>query len=212
MIHPFESAGLGLAPFRLVGFEEKTYSAAPGHSQPAGTCDYCANGIKYCCHIQSHDGKRFVVGCDCVRRLDSSDNVLRTSVQRAIAKMNREKRDAERAARWQARRKAAEAELQRQRDANGGLTDAEVTEAARAAELAKVAETMAAENQWLISVLRQQPGDFCRSMVEKLHTSRPESLSSRCVDIMRDIYCKSAGRRNSKAYKAAEAEFDSRVP
>jgi len=42
--------------------------------QPAGSCDYCGQGIKYCCHIRSADGREFVVGCDCVMKLDRKTN------------------------------------------------------------------------------------------------------------------------------------------
>lgn len=67
-VHPFEKAGLGRAPFAFVAMRENVYSACPGHSQPGGTCDYCGTGIMYECVIESSDGKRFVVGSDCVRK------------------------------------------------------------------------------------------------------------------------------------------------
>lgn len=73
--HPWEVAGLGKYPFRVVGvFENRgpihmpdgTMVGAPG--QPMGTCDYCGNGIAECWSIKAADGKRFIVGCDCVRK------------------------------------------------------------------------------------------------------------------------------------------------
>lgn len=70
-IHPFEQRGLGLAPFRCVGMYEKVYVACHGApAQPAGTCDYCGNGIRYVFEIKSADGKCFGVGCECVRKTD----------------------------------------------------------------------------------------------------------------------------------------------
>lgn len=66
-LHKFEQAGLGTAPFQCVGIEEKTYQACQGAPvQAAGMCDYCGNGIRYCYVINSSDGKRFVVGSECV--------------------------------------------------------------------------------------------------------------------------------------------------
>lgn len=78
-IHVFEKAELGKAPFRVVGVEERRGPiriaqpngivleiGSPG--QPMGTCDYCGQGIAECWTIKSADGKKFVVGCDCVRR------------------------------------------------------------------------------------------------------------------------------------------------
>lgn len=81
-IHPFEARGLGIAPFRFVGFYESrgpimmadgmTQIGAPG--QPMGTCDYCGIGIADCYRIKSSDGKEFVVGCDCVAKLSRENN------------------------------------------------------------------------------------------------------------------------------------------
>lgn len=74
-IHPFETAGLGKAPFKFAGMYEdrgpKQYPngmtvGAPG--QPMGTCEYCGQGIALCCRIASADGKTFVVGSDCVEK------------------------------------------------------------------------------------------------------------------------------------------------
>jgi hypothetical protein len=84
VIHPFEAAGLGLAPFRFAGFEIKTYQACHGAPiQPGSSCDYCANAIMNCYWIRSADGKRFKVGCDCVMRLNRLDNRLISEVERA---------------------------------------------------------------------------------------------------------------------------------
>ena len=72
-VHVFESAGLGLAPFRLDGFSESKFQAAPGAPvQPGSTCDYCGQGIMIVCAIRSADGKRFKVGCDCVAKTDDA--------------------------------------------------------------------------------------------------------------------------------------------
>jgi len=80
--HPFETAGLGRAPFRLAGFSKNVYVAYQGAAPvPGGTCDYCATGIMYECVIESADKKRFVVGCDCVLRLDRDDRQLVDAVK-----------------------------------------------------------------------------------------------------------------------------------
>lgn len=71
-IHPFEKAGLGIAPFRVVGCDHRVYQAIPGDPscplQPGASCDYCATGIYDCYTIKSADGRTFVVGSDCVAR------------------------------------------------------------------------------------------------------------------------------------------------
>jgi hypothetical protein len=80
-MHPFEKSGLGKAPFRMIGFEIKVCGGpdangmqygAPG--QPAGTCDHCGQGIKYCCKVRSADGKTFTVGMDCSLKLERASN------------------------------------------------------------------------------------------------------------------------------------------
>lgn len=77
--HPFEAAGLGRAPFRLVAIEERrgpipmldaegrpTNSMVGSPGQPMGSCAYCATAIAECCIIRDADGKTFVVGNVCV--------------------------------------------------------------------------------------------------------------------------------------------------
>jgi hypothetical protein len=80
-IHKFELAGLGMAPFRFTGqMEEKTYCACPGAPvQPAGTCDYCGTAIRYQYTVVSADGKRFKVGCDCIRKTDDAGLIQQIS-------------------------------------------------------------------------------------------------------------------------------------
>jgi hypothetical protein len=110
-----------------------------------------------------------------------------------------------------ARQEAIEAELDRQRTANGGLTDRElVAKVAQEAIEAGRAE-WTAKNDWLIDVLWIQPGDFCRAMCERLEVGPVGGLPERAIAIIRDIYCKSKGRRGSKAYDAAAEDFDRRL-
>ncbi len=212
-IHPFEVAGLGLAPFRFSGMSEKVYVACPGAPvQAAGSCDYCGTGIRYCCHVVSSDGKAFIVGCDCVRKLNREDNAMVSEMERALAKLEREKRDAERRAEWERRRLEQEAEWQAQRERNGGLTDFEVADRERLAREKAVANQFIAKNGWLIDVLNRvrYSSDFIDGMLQELHRREASSLSGRCRGILRDIYAKTASgkSRNSKAFKAAEEEFE----
>jgi hypothetical protein len=211
-LHPFEIAGLGESPFRFVGLRRNVYSAAPGHSQPGGTCDFCGQGIMYECAIQSRDGERFVVGMDCVLKLDRADNRLVASVKRAKLNLERAKRQAERDAKWAAQNAAREAKLQAQRDANGGLTDAEVAEKIAEAERLKESAKWVAENGWLLEVLdREYQSEFIRGMIQRLESGSVAGLSPRMASILTDIYAKSFGRRGSKKYDAAVAEFETKL-
>jgi hypothetical protein len=101
-IHPFELAGLGKAPFRIIGVEEKVgplrYTTpdgimvevgAPG--QPMGCCAFCGQGIKECWSIKSQDNKVFIVGCDCVRK--TVDPRLISALDKKKSKLRKEKAD-----------------------------------------------------------------------------------------------------------------------
>ena len=101
-MHPFERAGLGRAPFHLVGHDRcvgpirlddgVTEIGYPG--QPMGTCDFCGQGIANRMLIASSDGQRFVVGIDCVLRLGRDDNRLATDAERVRSQLRREQRAA----------------------------------------------------------------------------------------------------------------------
>lgn len=211
-LHPFEIAGLGESPFRYAGIRENVYSACPGHQQAGGTCDYCGQGIRYECVINSHDGKQFVVGMDCVAKLGRADNKLVEAVKRERLNMERAKRQAEREARWAAEDAAREAKLQAQRDANGGLTDREVEQqAAKAKQLAE-SKQWVERNLWLLKVLDgEYPSEFIRGMIQRLESGTVAGMPSRAITILTDIYAKSHGRRGSKKYEAAVVDFNTRA-
>ena len=99
-IHPFEKAGLGKAPFRYVGmvyqeiaYGERVLGSVGGclaTTKPGGTCDYCGTYILDMFRIESADGQRFKVGCDCVRKVDAK-LYDRVNVDAKAAKLEREK-------------------------------------------------------------------------------------------------------------------------
>lgn len=79
-IHPFEKAGLGLAPFRYIGMvaQDIEFGRARLNSRdeavsvtttPGGTCDACGQYIVDMFRIQSADGKVSTVGCDCIAKV-----------------------------------------------------------------------------------------------------------------------------------------------
>jgi hypothetical protein len=97
-MHRFEAAGLGLAPFKVVGFHQEKFQAAPGEPiRAGGSCDYCGTGIMDCFDIVSSDGKRFKVGSDCVYKTCSGKLV--TVVRSMVNKKKLEARHASEAKR-----------------------------------------------------------------------------------------------------------------
>lgn len=94
--HPFETAGFGAAPFRLIGITESVYQACPGAPvQPGSSCDYCGQGIRFVFMVRSADGREFKIGGDCAmtqlrKRSNSADKRLVDTVKREINKRRRE--------------------------------------------------------------------------------------------------------------------------
>lgn len=90
--HIFEAAGLGLAPYKLVRIEKRTYQAYHGAAiQPGACCQFCATGIVYLFWLQSSDKKLFYVGSDCI--LKSGDAGLERVIAPFMAQHAKELRD-----------------------------------------------------------------------------------------------------------------------
>ena len=100
-IHAFEQAGLGRAPFRYLGIEaqtvnsngERVLSESGGvavSTTPGGTCAYCGTYIVDMYRVESSDGKRFHVGCDCIRKVGGAGLIRQIDADRR--KLERNKR------------------------------------------------------------------------------------------------------------------------
>lgn len=91
--HPFQKAGLGIAPFRFVRCYEAKYQACPGAPvQPGTSCDYCGTGIMYAFVVRGACGTEFKVGCDCVEKTDAGH--LAGAVKVAAKRMKAEAKEA----------------------------------------------------------------------------------------------------------------------
>lgn len=127
-IHPFESAGLGKAPFRFVGMgqdlcygeailnrEEYQRTGIRLTTKPGGTCAYCGTGIKNLYTVESADGNRFHVGCECIaktgdKKLTAKADKARRDHEKKLRE-ERQRRNYEAAKQWFADRMAQLAEL-----------------------------------------------------------------------------------------------------
>lgn len=201
-MHTLEANGLGQAPFSFL------YMIDAGKVQTC--CDSCSTGIRYQFFILSHDGKTSKVGIDCIRKLDDGNNSLLNDAERAMAKLEREKKDAEIKAKRDARNAKIEADLESQRVRNGGLTDYEVAENARKQKQMELRVAMTAVNGWLLDVLgnRDDSYGFVANMIEQLKMKPVKELSEKQMAILRDIYAKTTGGRyGSKKYDAAVERF-----
>jgi len=165
--------------------------------------------------IESHDKKRFIVGCNCVEKLGRDDNRLASQATRVMAEIRRKQRHDRREQRRKERQSKFEAELQSQRDRNGGLTDREVAEKQREDERRRQAAIHSKNNAWLIGALkRKNQTPFVSDMICDLGRRSLKSMSDRCIGILCDIYAKSVtndARRNSRKYNDAVADFEMRA-
>ena len=83
LIHKFEAANLGRAPFRIVGVSirkgpmpvlDAKGNRIPGMTvgspwQPMGMCDYCGECLVECWIVADADGKKFIVGSTCAEKV-----------------------------------------------------------------------------------------------------------------------------------------------
>jgi hypothetical protein len=104
-IHAFEAAGLGEAPFRVVGLETTSDRAALNAEARSagrmyttnlcgGACDYCGTAIFNVYRIESADGRKFKVGSDCVKKTGDAGMIRAVAAaesarRRARAERNR---------------------------------------------------------------------------------------------------------------------------
>lgn len=105
-IHCFEKAGLGKAPFRYVGvqFQDMRYGERVVNvggvectTHAGGTCEYCGHYIVNMFVIESADGNRFHVGCDCLAKVGEkglkrqADRDIREAARKRLAASNEER-------------------------------------------------------------------------------------------------------------------------
>lgn len=93
IVHKFQIAGLGTAPYRYTGHKVLKYQACHGAPiQPGGSCDYCGTAIMDAFYFRSADGREFKVGSDCVYK--AGDRGMVDLIKKAAAKIQTERRHA----------------------------------------------------------------------------------------------------------------------
>lgn len=195
LTHVWQEVGMGIAPYRCTGVTDT--------GSISTTCDACGAGLRYVYHVRDGRGDNYKVGCDCIGRV--SDSRLTTEAKQAKAKLDREKKRAAAEARRQAWVAKRDAELERQRLANGGKTDEELR---HAAQVAAHEQRLRDENEWLIEAfdLRGRRDRQWQGLYDLL-SSPITGKSPKYVSIVAECYAKLAGRGNSKAYQAALEAF-----
>ena len=218
LLHVWESAGLGKAPFKVISLIElpprglldynvqayndrmrESVSHASSLGVKVGTCYYCGHGLNYNYVIKSSDDRVFVVGSECVQKTNSEKLV---SQQKQIAsKAKAEKKRVEREVAWEAGRVDREARAAERAEADRISKEVEAQQTKDIAEM----------NTWMTDLLDSQNGSFCSDISSKLKNDRIAvmDLSDRVVEILREIYTKasSGARRGSVRYNAHEKMF-----
>ncbi|WP_415912306.1 hypothetical protein [Neptuniibacter sp. QD37_11] len=224
LFHKWEDRGCGKPPYRCVGlysFPSKALAEANPtaynnqlNAMPrgygCGSCLVCGTGLTHNFLIESKDGVKFSVGCDCVTK--RGDAKLITEVERLEKERQKALREARRQKKQEERQAKVDAEHEAQRERNGGLTDYEQMQADIQA-LEDAAKEVVAEDLYTLigfaADLRDGKGGFCDSIARTLDEG--ELPYGRGYDLMLEILAKKAGRKNSKAYNARLEELEEQV-
>jgi hypothetical protein len=218
-IHKFEIAGLGKAPFKLIGFYKMPSNSLAGQNPDAynmalrampqgagcGSCQFCGIPLINNFIIESSDGQKNAVGCDCVQKV--GDRGLTTKIKEMQRIARKEKRDAEREA-------TRLAKLEAEREKNGGKTDSEIFEEKVNARNKAIEQGMVSIEESLTAIrnaLKQAYGDFARNMYYLIKEGDFSAISPNMQRIIIEIAAKqiSGARKGSKKYLA---EFDTLEP
>lgn len=193
--HRFEAAHLGVAPFRYVGMNDNSRQNPDGSMQALGTCDYCGTGIRYEFNVEDSTGKTFKVGCECIRHAfnDEALVIVVESEKRKLARQKREVVREQKRLQWLAENKPR--------------LEAEQKAFEERQRIQK--ETCLKKWGFMLEILNGMNGGFVQSIMNGIKNGNEPYGSA--IDILRDIYSKTFGRRGSNAYEQAENEFNLRI-
>lgn len=232
LVHKWQDAGLGVAPFKvwtiisipsksLCEHNPEAYNRGMGEAchraKALGvslcSCQFCGMSLENNVVIRDASGKHFVVGLDCAMK--TGDSKVMTEAQDlerqrkiAIRHAKREemlaKREAERAA-----------ELESQRQKNGGMTDYEVAAVKRQRELQDTIDANRIKYGWLLDELDKARNGlgFVTDMIDRIERyGMNERMSEKVLNVLADIYAKQStdgARKNSaKFIKAWDSFFE----
>ena len=235
-IGPFEFVGSILLPSpALAEHNPSAYNAAlnMAHKEASnygvvlGSCYHCGMGLMHHCIIEDSKGKTFIVGNVCVQK--TADQYLGEKTKIAARKMAATVREQNKQIKheiWLASPSEENpelsneqlAEVKRQEREDRYQKEAQLARERFVITYLKACETWGFffDKVWgttnleeLEKFLDDAYQGFLVSVTRQM--MRGESLSWRQWDICSDIYAKTAGRSNSKAYSVAYDDFSHRV-
>lgn len=180
LVHKWEELGLGTPPYKCVGMfsmpSPKIAEANPTayntimQSAPQefriGSCSVCGMGLVNNFLIKSLDGKKFSVGCDCIKK--RGDSKLIAEVEFIKKRIAREKRLVKTEEKRKQQLIQQNLILEKERLVNGGLTNAEVAKIAEEKKQTEKREYIRAELHDIFSVIDCKTSDFWKSISESL--------------------------------------------
>jgi hypothetical protein len=187
--HAFTESGLGDAPFKFTG--------AVDDGRVTHACDHCFTGIRYLFHIVSADGRHSIVGRDCINKSGDAGliDIARREKNRVARERAQEKREAQRVA-----------NLQAERDRNGGQTDWEIEEEKRQAILkADAIERQGRADRLADVANRLDNGAFGFRFDVATQLREGRLPTDGAIRIVAEILGKQHGRKNSDDFKAEQA-------
>jgi hypothetical protein len=214
--HPFEKSGCGTGPFRFLGVASIPAPSLAEQNPEAyrnalrdlpqgigcGSCAHCGTPIMHNYICEDATGHRFVVGSECAAKIGGP--ALGDKVAIAAAKIVRDQRRAKADAAREARR------------AQWLIDNADkikAQEEARAAALAQAERDRAAVTAlwaFMLPILDGKTSSgFCADIARSIRDGH--APSGRAVQILGDIYAKTAGRAGSTAFEAAWKDFETRI-
>jgi hypothetical protein len=199
LIHIFEKAGLGRAPFRFVDYYEKK----------GGSCEYCGHAITRHYGVRGVDGHTFYVGSECIYKHGEAGLIDAVKAEtREIANEKRRAKAAEKAAVKRAEKLVAEAEYRARQDKIDRIVDGKRND---------LTYLLQEATRWLTDVLNTYTrSNLCQNLSVEIQTDFRTLASrgyrhSQVLPWLKDYWCRSFGKRQSKAYLEAEEDFDRRV-
>ena len=206
---PFRFIGVWSAPSRSLLEQNPSAYNLQMQAKPKFChfgCDHCGTAIEHHYILRDAKGDKYCVGSSCISKVGNVVNL--SDAEAAERQRQRELRRARAEAKREQQRLAHEAKLDAQRERNGGLTDNEL--AMQKMQQEREQQRIANEQKYdyFISGLSEAYGYFAKDVAQGLREGRQPS--GRGVTIMLEIIAKNAGRRGSKAYKAAYAEAEAK--
>jgi hypothetical protein len=235
-VGPFEFVGcISLPSQNLAGHNPSAYNKAMEmahqeasvHDLRLGSCYHCGMGILHHCIIKDKDGKEFAVGNICVQK--TGDQYLGNKTKIAARKMSAEVREINKQIKheqWLASPSEKDPSLTNQeamdKKQSQNIERYKIeAEKSRLRFKATFDEQMETWGFWVAAVWGTRDLEILKKKIDRSYSGFTTSITQsmmtggevkdRAWDICADIYAKTRGNRNTKAYKDADGEYFDKV-